>query len=127
MDKQRSIEDIVAEAKARQAQETQAKQEALDAAVAEFNATTGAEAAQRERAKQEALDAAERDRQARAQADFDARHKVPALRAWLASGGTAADFEAQWPAEAQRIRMAEAVRQTQDVRQHMAATIYREL
>ena len=88
-------------------------------AIAEFKAQQAQEAQAREERGQADAEA----RQAKAQADFDARHKVPALRAWVASGGDPADFETAWPAQAQQIRMAESVRQTEEGRETMRRLI----
>jgi len=118
-ERQETTEEYVTRFKAEQAEHETAERAKVDAALAEFDATVGARAQERAKAKQEEAERQEAERQARLQAEFDARHKGPARRAWLAQGGAAAEFERRWPEQAAQIRMTEATRQNEEARRAM--------
>lgn len=113
---QQAVERVQAQRAEREANELERMASARAAANAALSPQRDAD----ERARRDAQAARDRARQERAQAEFDARHKQPALQAWLSSGGSAADFETRWPDQAAQIRMAESTRQTDEARQGMA-------
>jgi hypothetical protein len=111
-------------ARLREAEE--AKEAETKAMFAKLNAETEAKRAAADKAAAETAQAKEAERQAAADAEFNRRFKTPALDAWIAMGGSTADFEKHWREEAPKVRMAESQRQADAARGSMLH-LYRDL
>lgn len=95
--------------------------------IAKLQAETESKRAASEKAAADAAKANEAQRQAEAAAAFDAKFKTPALDAWIADGGSTADFERHWKDEGAKIRMAEVQRGIADARERMRRAFYQQL
>ena len=122
MNKQETPEEAVARLKATQ----QTEEEQRKAEFAKLQDQVAAKRAADDQAAAEAAQAREAERAAAAEAEFNRRFKTPALDAWVALGGSVADFEKHWREEAPKRRMAEAQREADAARESMRHSFYRE-